>query len=203
MLGLGNITEKEVAELGSKLIGKGEQELTIVLENLTARESEILTKVTATSSEKFGQVTQKVFAEAESKLVAQGKVPATVLQKYLLNAGEFINKRWYTKLYATFKHDMLLISVIHEIEKKFGVEDKLSKDQTIQGLIRLRQESPDDAAFNKTAGEMIKNSKSYEEIQKKIQDKIGMSSSVKFKKDKKGNEASIINQSLDDFNIEN
>lgn len=203
MLGLGNITEKEVAELGAKLVGKGEQELTIVLENLTARESEILTKITATSSKKFGQVTQKVFAEAESKLIAQGKVPATVLQKYLLNAGEFINKRWYTKLYATFKHDMLLISVIHEIEKKFGVEDKLSKDQTIQGLIRLRQESPDDASFNKTAGEMIKNSESYEEIQKKIQDKIGMSGSVKFKKDKKENEASVINQSLDDFNVEN
>lgn len=203
MLGLGNITEKEVAELGAKLVGKGEQELTIVLENLTARESEILTKITATSSKKFGQVTQKVFAEAESKLIAQGKVPATVLQKYLLNAGEFINKRWYTKLYATFKHDMLLISVIHEIEKKFGVEDKLSKDQTIQGLIILRQESPDDASFNKTAGEMIKNSESYEEIQKKIQDKIGMSGSVKFKKDKKENEASVINQSLDDFNVEN
>jgi hypothetical protein len=203
MLGLGNITEKEVAELGAKLIGKGEQELTIVLENLTARESEILTKVTATSSKKFGEVTSKIFAEAESKLVAQGKVPATVLQKYLLNAGEFINKRWYTKLYATFKHDMLLISVIHEIEKKFGVEDKLSKDQTIQGLIRLRQESPDDAAFNKTASDLIKNSKSYEEIQQKIQDKIGMSSEVKFKKETKPHKASEISQSLDDFNNEN
>jgi hypothetical protein len=203
MLGLGNITEKEVAELGTKLIGKGEQELTIVLENLTARESEILTKITATNSKKFGEVTTKIFDEAESKLVAQGKAPATVLQKYLLNAGEFINKRWYAKLYATFKHDMLLISVIHEIEKKFGVEDKLSKDQTIQGLIRLRQESPDDAAFNKTAGEMIKNSQSYEEIQKKIQDKIGMSSEVKFKKETKPYKASEISQSLDDFNNEN
>jgi hypothetical protein len=136
-------------------------------------------------------------------LVAQGKVPATVLQKYLLNAGEFINKKWYAKLYLTFKHDMLLISVIHEIEKKFGVEDRLSKDQTIEGLIRLRQESPDDAAFNKTASDLIKNSKSYEEIQQKIQDKIGMSSEVKFKKETKSHKASEISQSLDDFNNEN
>jgi hypothetical protein len=203
MLGLGNITEKEVAELGTKLVGKGEQELTIVLENLTQRETEILTKISATNSKKFGEVISQVFIEAESKLVAQGKVPATVLQKYLLNAGEFINKKWYAKLYLTFKHDMLLISVIHEIEKKFGVEDRLSKDQTIEGLIRLRQESPDDAAFNKTASDLIKNSKSYEEIQQKIQDKIGMSSEVKFKKETKSHKASEISQSLDDFNNEN
>ena len=40
-------------------------------------------------------------------------------------------------------------------------------------------------------------------IQQKIQNKIGMSSEVKFKKETKSHKASEISQSLDDFNNEN
>jgi len=171
-LGLAGVAEKEVADLGQKLVGKTQQELEIILENLTEREIAVMEKINAVGTKKYGEVVSVVFKDAEKRLISQGKKPLTVLSESFIKTGEFFNKRWYTRLYVMYKHDMLLISYLHKIEEKFGVENELSLDKTVDGIQRLRQEAPNEEAFASKMDSIMKESKNYEQLKVKLNDVI-------------------------------
>ena len=67
---------------------------------------------------------------------------------------------------------MLLISYLHKIEEKFGVENELSLDKTVDGIQRLRQEAPNEEAFASKMDSIMKESKNYEQLKVKLNDVI-------------------------------
>lgn len=162
-LGLGNVTEKEVTILASKIVNKTDQELILFFEkNATKREIEIFKKVTTIPKETWEKVTVDVFKDASIKLEKMGKNPKTVLETILLKSGDFATKKWYRRLPTVLTHDLMLLHTIQNIAKKFGVEDKLATDEFLPAMIQGYNQSSDKDKFVKDLGKKLNESKDYD-----------------------------------------
>jgi hypothetical protein len=144
-----NATEKEVAALGQKLIGKSEKEIEQLMTKgikeggLSQQEKQLFKRILSIKPEKFKEEMVKVFEDASQKLESRGLKPSTVMQKSLNSAqgtviktGGLLSKTWLTKTLGVFAHDIALINLVESIAKKFGVIEVEKHPEVIEHIIK-------------------------------------------------------------------
>jgi hypothetical protein len=168
-LGLGNIAEAEVTALSSKIVSKTDEELVKFFEKeATKREIEIFKKVTTIPKKTWEKVTVEVFNDAGKKLTRMGKNPKTVLNSILLKTGDFLTKKWYTRLPTTLVHDVLLLNLLDRIAVKFGAEEKMAKDELVPAIVDGFISSTNKTKFVEEVDDKLKTSKDYDGLKKAI-----------------------------------
>jgi hypothetical protein len=168
-LGLGKIAEAEVTALSSKMVSKTDQELVKFFEKeATKREIEIFKKVTTIPKKTWEKVTVEVFNDAGKKLTRMGKNPKTVLNSILLKTGNFLTKKWYTRLPTTLVHDVLLLNLLDRIAIKFGAEEKMAKDELVPAIVDGFISSTNKTKFVEEVDDKLKTSKDYDGLKRAI-----------------------------------
>ena len=161
-------TSEEVSEIATKSLEEG---------GFTNAEKEYYGKVSEASEETIEEITKKVIDKAVDNLKKEGKLSANSTLKEILvkankvvrtsNIGAFLRRKWYTWVPTTLAHDLPFLSLIGEIEKKFGVVDEV----TINEISKMYSMDPQKAI--EATQEGLKKSSKLTDLKSTVQNEWG------------------------------